>query len=369
VSAALLHLITTLDRGGAEKALLHLVAAQLADHGRSVDVAFLKGDGELRPEFEAAGARVHDLALRGLAAVGAYGRARRLLREARPAIVHTHLFKADTLGAALVGTRRPGRPVLVSTKHNEDVYLRDRSWRALGRRVAGRADALVAITPGVARFVRETLGESAPRLETVPYGLPDPRRGGDGAAFRDEHGIGPEERVVLCVARLAEQKDHGTLLAALEKMGGATRLVLLGRGPLEDALRRRAGSLPVVFAGFVDDPANAYAAADVVALSSVHEGLGLVLLEAAQHGVPAVATRVGGIPDVVEDGVTGVLVPPRDPAALAHALETVLADDARRRALGAAARERVSERHDVATCARAHERLYAELLQARQSGS
>ena len=369
MTAGLLHVITTLDRGGAETALLHLVAAQAAAPARRIDVAYLKGDGELAAEFERAGAHVHDLRMRGLAAVGSYGRARRLLRDVRPDVVHTHLFKADTLGAALLGLRRPDRTVLISTKHNEDVYLRDRSWRAVGRRVAARADAVVSITPGVARFVADTLAGSVRRAETIAYGLPAPSRTGDGTAFRQEHGIAGDERVVLCVARLAAQKDHATLFAALGQMNTPARLVLLGRGPLEDELRRRAEGQPIVFAGFVEDPADAYAAADAVVLSSVHEGLGLVLLEAAQHGVPAVATRVGGIPDVVEDGVSGLLVPPRDASALASALDRLLTDDTLRQRLGAAAREHVALSHSVAACAAAHEGLYTELWAARDSAS
>jgi glycosyltransferase involved in cell wall biosynthesis len=366
VSGAVLHLITTLDRGGAEKALLHLAAAQAASRDAQVEVAYLKGDGELTGEFEAAGVPVHDLALRGLAAVGAYGRARRLVRELAPAIVHTHLFKADTLGAALLGPRRVGRTVLVSTKHNEDVYLRERTWSAVGKRVAARADALVAITPGVARFAHETLGDTIPRLETIPYGLPTAAPNGDGPAFRRTHGVGADEVMVLSVARLVDQKDHATLFAALRRMRSSAHVVLLGRGPLESHLRSEAEGLPITFAGFVEAPDDAYAAADLLVLSSVHEGLGLVILEAARHGVPAVATHVGGIPDVIEDGVTGLLVPPRSPADLATALDSLVLDARTRREFGEAARERVAALHGVAPCLKSHDRLYTELMERRR---
>ncbi len=360
----MLHLATTLDRGGAENALLHLAAEQVRA-GHEVTAACLKGAAELEPAFADAGVRIQHVGRDGFGVAGAVARARRLVASLRPEVLHTHLFKADTLGAALAGPRRRGARVLVSTKHNEDVYLREAAWRALGRRVAARADALVAISPGVARFVRETLGDAAARLDVIPYGLPPLARAGDGAAFRRAHGIAADAPLALCVARLAEQKDHATLLAAWRALPSPPHLVLLGRGPLETELRRRVQGLPVTFAGFVDDPADAYAAADVVVLASRHEGLGLVLLEAAQHGVPAVATRVGGIPDVVEDGATGLLVPAGDATALAGAVACVFADAALRTRLGGAARERVAARHALGPYAAAHERLYRELLGAR----
>ncbi len=356
-----LHLITTLDRGGAETALLHLVRAQTG-RGRQVDVAWIKGPGELQDAFREAGATTHDVGSGG--APGLWRRARRTVRDVRPGVLHTHLFKADVLGAALAGGAGPR---LVSTKHNEDVYLRRAHWRALGRRVARRADALVAISPGVERFVRETLGTAPRRLDVIPYGLPPPDRHGDGGAFRQTHGIPADAPLVLCVARLVEQKDHRTLLAALRQMADPPTVVLLGRGELESALRAEADALPgrpVHFVGFAADPSDAYAAADLLVLSSRHEGLGLVILEAAQRGVPALATSVGGVPDVVVDGETGMLVAPGDPAALAAALADLLASPERRATLGAAARRRVTTAHGMERYADRHDALYADLLGA-----
>ena len=362
-----LHLITTLDRGGAEHALLHLVRALHEAGSARCDVSFWKGAGELAGEFAEAGAGVTDLG-RGGGPVGAAGHARRLVGEARPDVVHTHLFKADCLGAALCRGR--GRPALVSTKHNQDVYLsgagtRRGVLRAVARRVALRADALVAITPGVQRFFAETLGAVADDMREIPYGLgPAPR--GDAAAFRAAHRIGPDAVVVLCAARFAKQKDHGTLLQAFRGVRGDVVLVLAGRGPLESDVRAAAaGDERVRVVGFLRDTSDAFAAADAVVLSSVHEGLGLVLLEAARRGLPAVATRVGGVPDVVADGDTGLLVPPRDPPALAAAMQRVCDDRALRARIGEAARARAAAHHDPARCAEAHARLYRDVVRGR----
>jgi len=342
-SLRVLHLITTLDRGGAEMALLHLLR-RLLDAGVAPTVAYLKGSGELRSEFEAAGVPVHALGDTALGEIGAYGRGRRLVRKTRPDVVHTHLFKADCLGAAICGPRpHDGGPKLVSTKHNEDVYLagdgaRPRALRAVARRVAARADALVAITPGVRRFFEEHLGETAHAMRVITYGLP-PAHPGDAAGFRREIGVPSATPLVVCLARFVEQKDHATLLDAFARVPGDGRLVLLGRGPLEEQIRAQTARDPrVIVHGFTNEPRHALTAADVVVLSSRHEGLGLALLEAAAHGVPVVATRVGGIPDVVVDGANGLLVPPGDPEALAAALSRVLYDAPLREKMGIAAR-------------------------------
>jgi glycosyltransferase involved in cell wall biosynthesis len=358
-----LHLITTLDRGGAENALLHLCRAMKATGRWDLRVAWLKGRGDLAPEFAAVGVPARKFSRREFAAL-------------RPAIVHTHLFKADVAGVALLGRRRRGRAVLVSTKHNEDRYLagstlRAATWRTIGRRAVRRADAVVAISTGVAAFFRDTLGDTVGDMPVIPYGLPEPRTVGaeEISAFRARCGVSADAALVLCVARLDAQKDHATLIRAMPQVTPRrdARLVLLGRGPMETELRALAAATPgsnVIFAGFVDDPAPAFAAADVVALASLWEGLGLALVEAAQHGRPVVATRVGGIPEIVEDGVTGLLVPPGDAGALASALTRVLDDRDLAARLGDSARRRAADLFSVERYAADVESLYLRLLKA-----
>jgi glycosyltransferase involved in cell wall biosynthesis len=358
------HLITTLDRGGAENALLHLCRAFAATGRWTQHVAWLKGEGELAGEFAAAGVTARRFSRRDLA-------------RAAPDVVHTHLFKADVAGAEILGRRREGRAALVSTKHNEDRYLagatlRAATWRTLARRAMRRADAVVAITVGVKAFFVETLGDAAADMRVIPYGLPAPRAVGadEIAAFRARCGVPDGAALVLCVARLDEQKDQATAIRAMPRVAAQrpARLVLLGRGPAEPALRALAAATPgadVVFAGFTSDPAPAYAAADVVVLPSKWEGLGLALVEAAQHGRPAVATRVGGIPEIVEDGVTGLLVAPGDATAFGDAVARLVSDDVLRARMGAAARESAAQRFSLERYADDVERLYTGLVGGR----
>jgi glycosyltransferase involved in cell wall biosynthesis len=181
---------------------------------------------------------------------------------------------------------------------------------------------------------------------------PDARR-----SVRAAWGAGPDDVVVLVPGALERRKGHAVLLAAAERLpaGSDLRFVFAGAGSEEAALRRRAGQLgvAVVFAGFQKDIGACLAAADVVAMPSLQEGLGVAALEAMAAGLPVVASRVGGLGEAVVDGETGVLVAPGDPVALARALAELARDPGRRARLGAAGRRRVLARYTMAQMAEA----------------
>ena len=363
-----LHVITTLDRGGAENALLTLCRARAARSGpQRIGVAFLKGNGELVPEFEALGIEVRDLDARGLQALRARTTLDAYRRAFAPDVVHSHLFKADVLAASCLGRRRPGREGLVSTKHNLDVFLERPPWRILGRAALAREDAAIAVSGAVAAYYRKALGEPAAEFHVVPHGIaPDSPH-----ASRPPVPPPGADRVVS-VARLDPQKDPLGLVEAFRAVvrahPGAT-LTLVGRGALEAQVRTAAAGLPagsVTLTGFTDDPAAHMDAADVVVLASRWEGLGLVLVEAALRERPVVATTVGGIPEVVDDGVTGLLVAPGAPAALAAAIVRLLDDPDTARRMGGAARERALERFRLDDCLAEHEAVYAQVAEARR---
>jgi glycosyltransferase involved in cell wall biosynthesis len=170
------------------------------------------------------------------------------------------------------------------------------------------------------------------------------------------------------VANFKAAKDHATLLRATAHVRRAVpgvRLLLVGQGPLEAAARHLAAELgleeTVVFAGFRSDARRLAATFDVFTLSSTFEGLPIALLEAMALGRPAVVTRVGGVPEVVTDGAQGLLVPPRDPAALAEGLRCLLGDPQLRARMGTAARARALD-FDIRKAVRRVEQVYAGLL-------
>jgi glycosyltransferase involved in cell wall biosynthesis len=347
----ILHVITTLGVGGAEKHLLWL-GRGLVERGHDVRVAWLKGRGELAGAFAEAGLATERLG----GAAGEDGEVRpwaawralaRRVREWRPDLVHTHLLKADALGALAVR----GVP-LVSSKHNDERALLRLPVSIVHGLLARRVARTIALSDHVARFT-ERHGRVPPgRITRVYYGV-DP-----GAlrarCTRDEVrralGVPPDAQVVVCVGRIAPQKDHATLLEAMARVPGA-HLLVVGGDPFGDGEAQLAALVErselasrVHLLGIRHDVPDLLGASDLFALASLWEGLGLVFLEAMAVGLPIVATRVSAVPEVVEDGVSGWLVPPGDVEALAAALRAALADPRARAERGRAGHARLLER-------------------------
>jgi glycosyltransferase involved in cell wall biosynthesis len=187
----------------------------------------------------------------------------------------------------------------------------------------------------------------------------------DAEAAPPAHGGGRPPRLIT-VGRLAAPKDPLTLVRALARVHEPFTARIVGEGPDRPAVEaaiREAGLVDTVeLMGDRGDVPQLLADSDVFVLSSRSEGAPLSILEAMAAGLPVVASAVGGVPELVEDGVTGVLVPPEDPAALAAALVRLLADRELRRRLGCAGRERVRDRFDLRSSRRAHLDLYARAL-------
>jgi len=362
----ILHVITTLGVGGAEKHLLMLAGGQRR-RGHELHVAYLKGEGELTATFEAQGVVVQRLhagtggggGLLGLLA--ARGRLRRLVDSLGPDIVHTHLLKADALGALSCG----GRP-LVASKHNDERALLRRPIGVVHGLLSRRVALTIALSDHVATFVAEHGRVPRERIRRIYYGIdPDalqPRR--SRAAVRAELGLSESAPVLVCVGRLAPQKDHPTLLAALARLPAEVVLLVVGGDPFGDGearLRSRAAELGLGerarFLGIRHDVPDLLAASDLFVLPSLWEGLGLVFLEAMAVGLPVVATSVSAIPEVIEDGRTGWLVPPGDGERLAATVAAALADPAERARRGRAGRQRLDGRFGL-------ERMIDEVLAA-----
>ena len=297
--------------GGSERHLLTLLPA-LAERG--VDVSFLGLDDPSRapdPFYEALTVPYERLsAPRDIDPL----LAARIARAARRAdIVHTHLVHADVYGA--LGARR-----LVSTKHNDDPF-RAGAFRFIERALSWRASRVIAITHALARFQVERVGLPPEKVEVIHYGLDDlPTAWGTNPP----DPVPPDARVLLAICRLEPQKGVDVAIRALGDIPDA-HLVVLGEGPQRAELERMADER-VFLPGRVPDVAAWLRRASLLVHPTRWEGFGLALLEAMLASLPVVATRVSSIPEIVADGETGLLVPPDDPAALAAAVNLVLAN-------------------------------------------
>lgn len=353
-------LISGLGTGGAERVTAAFLR-RLAERGVHVPVCTVtaRHDGVPARELEAAGVSRHDLGAARLADPGALLRLRRLLRDGRITVVHAHGQDATILGAAAT----LGTPAaFLATRHVlEEPTGSWRSWvRArLAFHAFRRADAAIAVSRAVAARLEELAGLDGEEIRVVPNGVELERFSSVGAqgrreAVRRSLGIGSERPVVLVPAVLRAGKGHEVLLEAVPPLRTrvpGVRILLAGGGEREAELRARAGGLGVEenvrFLGHRDDVPRLLEACDVVALASHAEALPTALIEAAAAGRPAVATRVGGAPEVVEHRRTGLLVEPGDPEALSEALAQLLADPGRMRRYGREARRRAEERFGI----------------------
>ena len=364
-----LHVTSACTVGGAEAHVLALL--RKLDRARFEPwlAYFEERPDEARPmldDFRAAGVRTVDLAGARQVDPAATWRLAALLRRERFDVVHSHSLRAE-LATGLAAGFGPTRPLLVRTVHNTDDFYVRRPARWLARASAQRQDAIIAISEAVAAWVREHTGLGPERVRRVYYGL-------DTTPYEGVRPVDAAEPVIGMVARLAPQKGHTVLLDALPRVIEripALQVELVGHehlttaAELEAYARERGLADHVRLLGFREDLPALFQRWRLMALPSLWEGFGLVLLEAMAAGRPVVASRVGPIPEVVVDGETGLLVEPGDSAALAAALLELLERPERAEALGEAGRERVRRDFRLERMVEEIAALYVELLGRR----
>ena len=355
--------IKTLARGGAEQLLAS--SARYFDRERfDYEVAYLVTSANaLASDLMASGIRVTPLD--GERGIGWVTRLRRLVIDRRVDVVHVH----SPYPAVMTRIALPRKVPIVYTEHN--VWASYHAMTRIGNALTFHRNAYVTtVSDEVLASIRVPwISWGRPPIETVRQGLDfeGPLLAPQPDGLRAELGVPEDARLIGMVANFKAQKDHRSLLAAMPEVLDAipsSRLVLVGHGPLEAEIReeisRRRLDGSVVIAGYRADIPRLLAALDVFVLSSSFEGLPIALLEAMALGTPSVVTGVGGVPEVVRDGREAVVVPPRDPRALASGIVAVLQDDDLRRRLGVAARERARV-FDIRSAVRRTEEIYAEV--------
>jgi glycosyltransferase involved in cell wall biosynthesis len=339
------HILSSFDMGGQERVALDLAAAQVR-RGNTVAAVSLAPlpHGPLAAELRAHGVAVHGAPKDPSFDAPLVLRLADLLRNEGIDIVHTHNPQALAYGAP---AGRLARKAVVHTKHGVNP---DRGRRLWLRRIGGHlAHAYVAVSPATAEVARRNRECPPKRLRVIPNGVDLSVYRPDAAArraLRDELGIPAEAWLFGTVGRVSVEKDHALLVrAAGPLLGPNVRLVIVGDGSEMARVRDEAQRYApwIVLTGMRRDIPRVLASLDAFVLSSRSEGLPLALLEAMASGLAVVATNVGGVADVVENGRAALLVPPGDEAALRGSLQRLLADRASARELAERARARARQ--------------------------
>ena len=364
------HVLSSFGMGGQERVAFDLAVSQLRA-GWQVTALSLEPppDGPLAAEFAAAGAAVERVA-RPRPGVDPIliVRLARWLRAHRVDLVHTHNRMALIYGAP---AGRLAGAAVVHTKHGHNPRG---GTRLVAGNLAGRCvHAFVAVSDETAAVARRRREVDERRLSVITNGIELARFHPEPAArarVRRELGIDADAWVVGTVGRVAVEKNHARLLRAMAPLlGPKTRLIVAGDGPLLPGLKELAAQLGV--AGFAHllgvrrDVPDVLNALDVFAMSSDTEGLPLGVLEAMATGLPVVSTSVGGIPNVIDDGQTGFLVPVEDEAALRARVSQLAADPAASRDMGARGQAVAIARYSAERMQRDYLDLYARVLSTR----
>lgn len=348
----ILNTLRQLDRRCWQPTLVHYPAAGLApllEGARRLDLRV-----QAIPRLDRPAARVAQFVRR--------------LRAERPAIVHAHLSWPLACRYELVGAIMAGVPAIIATQHLFS-HIPWRRSRLIQRLICTRVDRYIAVSDHLARQLRQQLRFPARKVSVIHNGIPLERYRRDVNPNLRAALTGSSERaLIMTIARLAEQKGQRYLLDALQSLPDAV-VALVGDGPDRAQLERQAHDLGlqdrVVFLGQRADIPELLACCDLAVLPSLFEGLPLAALEAMAAGKPVVASRVGGTSEAVQDGLTGLLVPPADPGALAHAISAVLGSPALARRLSAAAQARVAQSFSAEVMTKNVTYLYDQVLASK----
>ena len=359
-------IITWLPRGGIEGRIVAILP-RLNEPPFRVSLVCIRERGPLADKLDQAGVPVSVVPLRSRLDPRGLWTLARWMREQRIDLVHSHMYRSNI--PATIAARLAGVPHILCQVHNLNTWETYRQ-RIMDRWLLRWRTAMLAVSEGVKRDIVSNLRCPPERVRVLYNGIdilqygsarPEPE-------LRHDLGIPEGHRLVVMLARLVAQKKHTRLFQALETIRNElppTRVLLLGEGDLLGALQREVeerhlGDI-VSFAGHRNDIPQILALSDLLVVTSDREGFSNAIVESLAAGVPVVATDVGGNSEAIVDGRCGFVVKPDDLTGLAHALKTVLTDDALRRRMSEGARLR-AKRFGLDRMLEETRQLYLELL-------
>ncbi|ULA61354.1 MAG: Glycosyl transferase, group 1 [Nitrospira sp.] len=363
----ILYLSTSSGPGGAERVISNLAASLNPDRYRAVLCLFRPGWIQERSEVR--GIRSFIIPTHGMTDWQWALQFKRLLRQERVDLIHAHEFDANVQGTFVAAIS--GIP-LVATVHGKN-YFWERFRRRLAYRWVSRRATMVAVSQNLKQFIVEKVGVSPERIKVLYNGVDaSPRYDRvDVDDCKKELGLPENHQIVGVVGNLYPVKGHQYLIDGLPAILAKcpnTSFVFAGRGELEAALKaqvRRLGiETNVFFLGLRQDIPRILAMLDVFVLPSLSEGLSMAILEAMSAGKPVIATQVGGNPELVLNGETGFLVPPRDSQALASSVVTLLTNRQQAAQYAERGKRRAEGQFSLRTMVCAYQSLYDECLKS-----
>ena len=363
----IVHLVEKLQIGGLEKVLTTIVL-NLNKEKYNVSVWCLRKGGFFANRLIENGIDVKILGISTSRNPIDIYKLYKLLKHHKIDLIHTHAYAAGTIGR--ISAFLAGVSVIIS--HNHSVYVHfNRYFHFVEWALSHITDRIICISNIVKKFANETQGISTKRLIVIHNGIDNVRPVPVEAAIelKEELGIPPEHTVIGTITHMQEHKGVLYLVQSASSLLRSRKdlvFLLVGNGKQEGELKKLCINLKVeksvVFTGERSDIPEILSIIDVFVLPSIREGLGLSILEAMACGKPVIATDVGGIPEVVKDGVSGILVPPKDPEALKDAILELLDDKGKQETMGCNGKRICDESFNSSTMVNKIEHLYDSLI-------
>jgi glycosyltransferase involved in cell wall biosynthesis len=344
-----LHIFKITGISGSENHLLTLLPG-LVKRGVKIGVVMLVEPGKPVNKFseklEEFGIDVFRVQIGFDISLPAFLRIRKIIISQKPDVVHTHLIHGDLYG--ILAAKSSGVKKIISSKHNDNEFRKRSLSRILNRYLNNQADKIIVISKALQRFYKKYEKGDPDKIEVIYYGLNKFTKSQQDRNLRKKLGYHERNIVFGIIARLNKQKGHTYLLNAFKEVSNRykdARLLIVGDGELKKELQKKTRYLGlsdfVCFLGHREDIADIYNVFDVFIHPSLWEGFGLVFLEAMSFSLPVIATRVSAIPEIVNDRVTGILVPSKSDIELRKSMIWMIENPEKRTRMGQEGKNRI----------------------------